>query len=186
LPLRNIGKILQELTLSWDLTTDREVAYRTSKANAYKFWEWLRSPDQVPDDELSALGFYREAQEMTLCSMRGRLGGIEVHSVRPARRIGPDRQSRTDLVVEITQTFRPSAPDSGTFRGGCTLLIDLEETNPEKRIRYFVRKRVGSSERAEQQKEYSQHIAQTLRAAYFDDPDGGKEPFALLHQNRCL
>jgi hypothetical protein len=123
---------------------------------------------------------------MTLCDMPGRLGGIEVHSVRPARRIGPDGQSRTDLVVEITQTFRPFPPNSGKFRGGCTLLIDLEETNPENKVRYFVRKRVGSSERVDAQKTYSQSIAQSHRGTYFDDPDGGKEPFALLHQHRYV
>jgi hypothetical protein len=51
------------------------------------------------------------------------MGGVEVHSVRPARRIGPDGQSRADLVIEITQTFRLAAPDRGKFRGGCRLLI---------------------------------------------------------------
>jgi hypothetical protein len=186
LPLRNIGKILSDMTLSWDLNTQRNVAYKTSKDNAYKFWQWLHSPDQVPDDELNALGFFREAQDMTLCDMPGRLGGIEVHSVRPARRIGPDGQSRTDLVVEITQTFRPSPPRRGKFRGGCTLLIDLEETNPENKVRYFVRKRVGSSERVDAQQAYSQSIARSHSGAYFDDPNGDREPFALLHQHRYV
>ncbi|HZD04978.1 MAG TPA: hypothetical protein VE173_08665, partial [Longimicrobiales bacterium] len=51
---------------------------------------------------------------------------FEVHSVRPARRIGPDGQFLTELVVEITQARREPGLRSGTFRfrGGCTLLFD--------------------------------------------------------------
>ena len=67
-----------------------------------------------------------------IAELTGDLHGIEVHSVRPARRIGPDGQSRTDLVVEITQTFY--ATQGGAYRGGCTLLIDLEIGE----VRYFV------------------------------------------------
>ena len=37
----------------------------------------------------------------------GELRPFEVHSVRPVRRIGPDGQQRTDLVVEITQSWLP-------------------------------------------------------------------------------
>jgi len=184
LPLRNIDNVLRDMTLTWDLNTQREVAYHTSEDNARKFWHWLRSPHQVPDDELTALGFFRDAQDMSIGDVPGKLGGIEVHSVRPARRIGPDGQSRTDLVVELTQTFRPSPPKNGTFRGGCTLLINLEETNPEFKVRYFVRKRVGSPDRIQSQQNYTQAITQNHRATYFDDPDGGREPFALLHQHR--
>ena len=43
--------------------------------------------------------------------------------MRPARRIGPDGQSRTDLVVEITQTLRDA--NQFPYRGGCTLLIGV-------------------------------------------------------------
>jgi hypothetical protein len=96
------------MTLSWDLNTDREVAYKTSKANAYKFWKWLHSPDQVPDDELNALGFFRDAQDMTLCGMPGRLGGIEVHSVRPARR--KSRPSKPDGFSRGNRSNIPTVP----------------------------------------------------------------------------
>ena len=61
--------------------------------------------------------------------------------MRPARRVGPDGNIRSDLVVEITQTFRPTGMPGGRFRGGCTLLIDLATAE----VRYMVRKKVDSA-----------------------------------------
>ena len=60
--------------------------------------------------------------------------------MRPVRRVGPDGNIRSDLVVEITQTFRPTAMPGARFRGGCTLIIDLATAE----VRYMVRKKVDS------------------------------------------
>ena len=79
----------------------------------------------IKDADVEALGFYR-AERNNLDGRPGELRNFEVHSVRPVRRIGPDRQQRTDLVVEITQSWLP-ADGSGKFRGGCTLIVDLEQ-----------------------------------------------------------
>ena len=178
LPLKIVAKILDKMSLVWNLRSDREGAYDTSRANAKKLHAWLTDRDEVPDDELDMLGLVRKAGPLTIGRVPGRLGGIEVHSVRPARRIGPDGQSQADLVVELTQTFRPAAPGVGTFRGGCTLLIDLQE----RQARYFIRKRVNHAQRFEEQAAFRLGSADLLRANYFDQGDDDREPFALLHR----
>ena len=62
--------------------------------------------------------------------------------MRPARRLGPDGQTLTDLVIEITQRRHgymnedlqkrvdrgelAPPPHDFWFRGGCTVLVDLD------------------------------------------------------------
>ena len=177
LPLSNLDTILAEMKLTWNLNNDRRLAYEASQENAAMFHAWLVSPKKVSDEELGMLGFVRKSQKMTVGSMKGQMGGPEVHSVRPARRIGPDGQSRTDLIVEITQTFRPDQVLDGPYRGGCTLVIDLETGE----VRYCIRKRVTSTERMSQQAAYRRQFQNSVRMQYFDEPPAGNEPFAMLH-----
>ena len=176
MPLANIGHILSGMSLDWDLTTNRRKAYDVSRQNAGKMRDWLIDPSEVSNDELVALGFLRQGRQMRISGLDGELGGIEVHSVRPARRVGPDGHIQSDLVVEITQTFHPNV--GRPFRGGCTLLIDLT-TN---QVRYLLRKRVGSAARLQAQQAFMLDAGDDLRATYFLDPDDGVEPFALLHR----
>lgn len=180
-PLKKIGHIIDVMSLSWDLTSDRPASYDASRRNAQKFHEWLIDPNEVADDEIDALGLLRHADTISEIGGRhGTMGRIEVHSVRPARRIGPDGQSRVDLVIEITQTFRFAAPNSGRLRGGCTLLVDLVK----KEVRYFVSKRVVSGERLETQLAMAMTGGTSLRNSYFADVRGASEPFAMLHRTR--
>ena len=122
----------------------------------------------------------------------------EVHSVRPARRVGPDGQMLADMVVEITQwrrgyfdanvqqqvdsgTLSPAPPADFPFRGGCTLLIDLDKGV----VRYCIAKNIGSQERLERQRAYLGGQGDTsLRATYFGNllRQEAKEPFALIHR----
>ena len=105
------------------------------------------NPDQVSDEEIAALGLRQDrsaAARYKIGDQAGELRKIEVHSVRPVRRVGPDGNIRSDLVVEITQTFRPTQCPGARFRGGCTLLIDLATAE----VRYMVRKKVEESGRA--------------------------------------
>jgi hypothetical protein len=118
--------------------------------------------------------------------------------------VGPDGQTLTDLVVEITQWrrgyYKPDVQrdaDAGEidplprsdfiFRGGCTLLVSLETA----RVRYCVFKRIRSERRLESQRRFLTRDADPcLRATYFGDPRrryfagvGAAEPFALLHRS---
>lgn len=177
MPLRNAAKIVGKMSLDWDLSVDREAAYSASLANAAKMHGWLVDPDQVNDDELAVLGLCRTARPLAIGGVSGELGPIEVHSVRPARRIGPDGQTRSDLVIEITQTFRPVPHDGTRFRGGCTLLIDLETGD----VRYFIRKKVDSPERLATQQAFGLTMSDPLSDTYFSKRRNVAEPFARLH-----
>lgn len=180
LPLTHLKTLLDRMVLSWDLMTGRREAYDVSLENARRMHAWLMNRDQVSDEELNALGFFRIArpQAMKIGDIEGRMGGIEVHSVRPARRVRPDGQVLSDLVVEVTQSFRPTTSQGNPFRGGCTMLIDVNRAE----ARYFIRKRVNSESRIQAQQALAIEMADDLRATYFMDPERGVEPFALLHR----
>ena len=131
----------------------------------------------IKDADVEALGFYR-AERNNLDGRPGELRNFEVHSVRPVRRIGPDGQQRTDLVVEITQSWLP-ADGSGKFRGGCTLIVDLAQ----RAIRYVVRKRVGHPDRMQEQEKFQMKMAQgDLGFNYFGGSLERREPFAMVHR----
>ena len=150
-----------------------------------------------------------------------------VFKVRPARRVGPDGQFVTELVIEIVQRRpgyfddqkqqqadrdwregkygkRPVSdsskrqgheqaapreeaqpqpemePPDFWFRGGCTLLVNVETG----KIRYCIRKSVLSNDRLNRQREFLGDPPTTsLRATYFGDCESGREPFAMLHRD---
>jgi hypothetical protein len=189
-PLPTIKNVLNRLSLEWDLASDRRKAYEQSRANAFQVHRWLRDSKQVSDDEIAALGLSRSPGPTTIGGIDGELRPIEVHAVRPSRRVGPDGQLLSDLVIEITQTFRAKSPvsrasgvspgllEGGLFRGGCTLLVSLKQ----REVSYFVRKRVDSAARLAAQRAFSGAMADELRATYSMHPEEGVEPFALLHR----
>jgi hypothetical protein len=181
LQLGRLAEVLKQLRLDWDLKSNREHAYRASRHNAAVFHRWLLS-DAVSDEELAMLGLVRHERPLTLNGVHGHLGPIEVHSVRPANRIGPDRESRAELIVEITQTWkdRITAPNT-VFRGGCTMIVDLEKSA----ALYLVRKRVDHAGRFAAQTAFQALTSlNPLRANYFNDQSWQGETFAALHAAR--
>jgi hypothetical protein len=93
------------------------------------------------------------------------------------RRVGPEGNIRADLVVEMTQSFRPKGNPTARFRGGCTLLIDLATAE----VRYMVRKKVESGDRLVDQMQFALEAGDSLHGNYFDDVAGVREPFAMMH-----
>lgn len=118
---------------------------------------------------------------------------FEVHSVQPAQRIGPDGDSLNQAVISITQKRlvrldpKDVSADAPTFafRGGCTLIFDLDTLN----LRYCIKKSITSPERLAAQRRYRLEGRTTsLRATYFagvalDEEEENEEPFALLHRD---
>jgi hypothetical protein len=136
---------------------------------------------------------------------------FQVHSVRPAKRVGPDGNTVTDLVVEIIQSrlcyFDPKVqdqadkgnlkqPEDFILRGGCTMLIDSHDGT----VRYCIYKRLNSDNRLNRMREYlTGNDSPSLRATYFGDPhceyyrsnnkaaaekkQSTFEPFAFLHRS---
>jgi hypothetical protein len=181
LPLQkaNVRAVLKQMSIDWDMSAKRDAAYKSSEKNAKIFWDWLMDPNQVSDEEIAALGLLRidKPKLDKIGKYTGELRPIEIHSVRPARRVGPDGNIRSDLIVEITQSFRLSDPPGVEFRGGCTLLIDLATAE----VRYMVRKKVDSPGRLESQLELRPAAAR-LRANYFAGASAPREPFAMMHR----
>jgi hypothetical protein len=145
---------------------------------------------------------------------------FEVHSLRPARRVGPGGELLTDLVIEITQArpgyfdeeiqkqvdkkgvpsswleepqeeLQTEAPKRKQavsipkpdfiFRGGCTLVIDLNTLE----VRYSIYKDIDRDSRLARQRAFEMtpagNASSALRATYFGR-QLRHEPFALLHR----
>lgn len=177
LPKDDMAAIATVLDLRWNLYSDRAEAHQTSKENARRFHDWL--VDRNNSEFVAALGFRPAKKDDEIHGVKGEVRGIEVHSVRPARRIGPDGQSRSDIVVEITQSFRPADDPTHRFRSGCTLLIDLLTFKP----RYLIRKRLDGSDGVATQNAFRMSLADSdsLRMNFYPGTPGDREPFALLH-----
>ncbi|OZC01291.1 hypothetical protein [Rubricoccus marinus] len=125
---------------------------------------------------------------------------LEIHAVRPARRVAPSGEIHTDLVAVATQrrfgffdSDRQAAADAGTmkdveeqadfvFRAGATLLIDLATGRP----RYLIGKRIDDDARLDRQRRYLRdRFNPALQGVYFgarSAADPAPEPFALLHR----
>jgi hypothetical protein len=173
----SLDTMFNSLELSWDLRAERKKVFQISHKNGYLVHNWFKTDPGVTDADTEALGFYRNKRD-TLNGQPGELRDFEVHSVRPVRRVGPDGQQRTDLVIEITQSWLP-ADASGKFRGGCTLIIDLEK----RAIRYVVRKRVGHPDRIRAQEAFRMAMAEDhLGSNYFGETAITREPFAMIHR----
>lgn len=197
IPLESAEALLPTLNLGWNLRNDRYQSWKLSRDNARELHAWLvggrwRNGKWVPqpkgraasEDELKVLGLILKEGPQTVDYVNDgqvfqeevTIGKIEVHSVRPARRMGPDGVTVSDIVVEITQKWI----DSGGVkrRGGCTVLFDMESY----RARYLIRKKVANLSQAwaETAAAPSRREGGHDHSAYFGVM-GDREPFAMLH-----
>jgi hypothetical protein len=171
-----------DLDLTWSLNTDRHTAYVTSLENARRVHNWLIAPEQ--EKFLYDILCFEPASEKPppVGNMTGDMRPFEVHSVRPARRTAPDGKTQAMLVIEITQTFR-AQPAQVRYRGGCTMLVDLDTNEP----RYIIRKRLRGEHGVEEQKKAREAVgekAAELGMRYVEpgDAGGAQNLFALLHR----
>ena len=113
---------------------------------------------------------------------------FQIHSLRPARRIGPDSNSLNQLIISIIQsrdvavTPQPRSNELNmVFRGGCTLILDLDTMQ----LRYAIKKDIADQARLERQRQYRLGLMTdgSPRATYFKQLKNTEEPFALLHRN---
>ncbi|NIN69808.1 MAG: hypothetical protein GTO63_35030 [Anaerolineae bacterium] len=208
---RKYNDRLRRVVRQWGLTADREDIYNECERSAAMLHGWFTEPTAGDAAKAAHLvldpdtkkDFYRGKDDRPT---------LEVHSVRPARRMKPDGQTIADLVIEVTQRrrgyyersvqdkadsgeARPPDPDF-IFRGGCTLLVSLETGE----VRYCVYKRIDSDRRLDSQREFlTSRLRPSLGASYYGDPartyfkdlveeaEGRKplsiEPLALLHRS---
>jgi hypothetical protein len=179
----------RELAPDWDLRSDRAEVYKELQVFQSKFHGLLKT------------GLWNNKEGFELLGLSPDLDGgkFEVHSLRPARRIGPDGEQLAEIVVEITQRqpvyFRngeavpektwiggPGKDADMWFRGGCTLLIDPQRAL----VRYVIVKRIDDISRLHRQVQHSARARGTLRATYFGAVTRleESEAFAMLHRDQ--
>ncbi len=190
--------LLQELN-NWNLSACRRSTFDYTRQVRLALHHWFVGLRDAGDPRLlEAITGLAVTNSAPLGLERGDDGlpKFEVHAVWPARRVGPDGQLALNLVVEVTQK-RPGFRDPQrqedcdrgvskidpipdfTFRGGCTLIFDLDTALP----RYFIRKDILAEKRLRRQRDFlTRPESVSLRATYFGAA-GRNEPFALLHRD---
>jgi len=182
------SKVLPVLDLSWGMAIDRAKAFQLSRRNAGILKNWLVDPNQ-PGRKLlrQILGFEEPAKQWKDAvgeqTYSGEIRPIEVHSVRVCRRAGPDGLTKSTLVIEITQSFWAD-PDKTRYRGGCTLLFNLNTS----RLDYVVRKRLLSQWSFKNQGKVqltAMKAAADEGQVYYSplDPLGRSKTFAMMHRH---
>jgi hypothetical protein len=172
---------LRGLDPDWGLETDRRHIFDRVRGSQAKLHGWLLDPAASAAVQAANLVLEAGAPEAFYRDKAG-VPAFEVHSVRPARRIGPEGQSLTELVVEITQRRRgyydaevQREADSGSrqppdpdfiFRGGCTLLIDADTAS----VRYCIYKNIRSEDRLKRTRAFlTGDAGPSTAATYFGD-----------------
>lgn len=200
-------KRIRDHLSNWEVGRDRQQAWDATKIAAAEFhthlsdrWQQAQGNKSVPGiEKLLGLDFTAKP-------------AFEVHSVRPARRLGMAGQQQIDLVIELTQSinyetdYEEGAQGKGPFmfRGGCTLLLNMDELlklkpdeleRPDlgsrgvKVVRYAIRKHVDNTSRMERQWAFVQgELNAGLQQLYFGRTSGSKlpEPFAMVHRLAAL
>jgi hypothetical protein len=172
---------LDELIPDWKLATQnrREIFNQNTRNQAKLHARLKKNPraaaaTKIKLDDKAEMTFYRNNPAGP--------PNFQVYSVRPARRIGPDGQTTTDLVVEIIQSRygylnrkdqeeadRGNTTKEADFilRGGCTLLIDPHTSA----VRYCIYKRMDSENRLMRMRDYlAREESTSLQATYLGDP----------------
>ncbi|WP_431862535.1 S8 family serine peptidase [Azospirillum sp.] len=183
--LTPVAEALEGMTAKWHLNSDRLAAWKASRADAAKLHGVVTDKQQVLTntervDLLQALGLLTPRRAHVVGDTKGTASGIEVHSVRPLRRVGPDGEVVAAVIVELTQTWKPDDGRDGV-PGGCTLIWDRTTRS----IRYLVFKRVGHAARTNDQMTFRQNMAENggTRSNYFRPDPHAREPFALMHSD---
>ena len=191
----------EDIAIGWieglDLgyNTSREDTWKAAKKNGYVLWKWL--DDHADHSQIARLGLSLDTKAPQTIERSDKTGRpkVEIHAVRLARRIGPDGQDMPQVVVEITQSRRAyrdpevqKAQDDGTaqprkadftFRGGCTLIVDLQT----RCVRYLVRKNVLNDRRLDAERNFRFAGTEESLGATYLGVCGCDEPLAFLHRN---
>lgn len=174
--LSQLNEILAKLDVDWDLKSDRFQAYLSSNENARRL---ARSLQSASEETLFELGLAPTSNDIMIDGRSGKTSPIEVHSVRPSVRVGPDGSILRETIIELTQKWRPKGDLDGAYRGGCTLIFDPEA----QKIKYIIRKRVGHAGRVREEQALRPSMLKSIHGSAYSSGKRGHEPFALLHRH---
>jgi hypothetical protein len=115
---------------------------------------------------------------------------FEVHSLKRARRLGPEGLAIDQMIITITQTrnIRPKRNQENSengnetaikFRGGCTLIFDLDNM----KLKYSIIKGIDDEERLQRQKDFvNRWSTLSFESRCYHYNGFSSEPFAFLHK----
>lgn len=185
----NFGSTFREFMYRMDYTRSREEIFKMTE-DAKRLIHGLISQNMKDSnwrknfEDLTGLLLRQNKSNENIEGLEAKDGfyTFEVHSMRGARRIGPNGKPSNQVIVSLTQkrVIDEDALTETVYRGGCTLILNLEDL----RIRYVVKnKRIDDEKRRLRQQKYRENLnRQSLRATYFGAANGNNEPFALLHR----
>ncbi len=148
---------------------------RTIRSN----WKFVRELEQ-----LTGLVFKPGSGPKDLRIDADGLPRFQISSLAAIERVGPDGDVINQVLLSLIQTRDVKTKDGPAlkFRGGCTLLIDLDT----QRIRYAIAKKIHGPEadqRLERQRQFVEEGDNaSLAASYFGADGEDDEPFAMLHR----
>ena len=173
---------MKEIVSDWDTKKDRKKIQETAKNARRHLQEIFMRSESVEAAEAAGLLMKNPSPSVYL---KGNRPAVEVHSIRPARRTGPDFQNSLELVIEVTQRRRgyldpnkqaevdsdttnakPPRPDF-ILRGGCTLIVDPLSGE----VRYCISKSIMDGERLNRMRDFIHNsFTGSLYATYFGNP----------------
>jgi len=204
-----IAEKLRGFVSKYGYFESREDVFRKSREIKIRLHQMIANElSNVPGfEEITGLALSAQCALKDIKRGTGNKPVFEVHSLRPARRVGPDGETLNQVIVSITQQrevpvdkdaqkvarkaksrgragkARPEDQvETFTFRGGCTLILDLNSLS----LRYAIKKPIGDDLRLQRQREFRTGDSSiSLRATYFGplDKSNYDEPFALMHRS---
>ena len=187
-PLRD--KLRDEANKFTYFKSRREI-FDTTEKIGFELNRWIASEghrDLKEFGKIAGITF-----EFNLEGLRGVPGSngvpkFQIHSLRPSRPVGPDGDSLNQLIISIIQSRDiKTKPEPGEkplnfiFRGGCTLVLDLDTMQ----LRYAITKDIADQQRLERYTQFRRGFTRdgSSRATYFRHLSNTQEPFALLHRS---
>jgi hypothetical protein len=199
--LAEIVRLLKPLIAEALFSQDRPQSFESLRQARAKTHAFLKDSLQRADElgqrtefmRLTGLDLSDEAALLGISTKRSGLPSFEVHSVQPSLRVTPGGQILKQLLITVTQRIKnvpveddENSEGKGTFdfRGGSTLIFDMEGSQPA--LRYAITRPIRDPERLEAMKKYRRAQDEqnmSLRNVYFGSLSAQEadEPFCFLH-----
>jgi hypothetical protein len=180
---------LREIVAEYPYFQTRRQVYEATEKISGRLHDWIATEGHAQLKEFSQIAGI--TFEFEFPGLRGDkktgIPSFQIHSLRPARRVGPDGDSLNQLIISMIQTrdVTVDSPIDGRtrmkFRGGATLILNLDTMQ----LQYAIRKSIGDVGRLERYKDYHRGLTMdgSPRATYFRKLADAEEPFALLHRS---
>lgn len=180
---------IQEFIDNTRLQKDRKLIFNRTQETKSKlkqvFDQWFRESKQF--ESISGLALSSDHNLTGLEVDQDGKPRFEVYRLTPAQRVGPTGNLSNQIIISLIQNRQVLVDETEssfrkfTFRGGGSLILDLDENS----LRYRIVKPIDDESRLQRQRSFTRNqVGRSLRATYFGSMVEGaiREPFALLHR----